>query len=741
MLRRWTFFLSAFVLVAATASGDTDPANAATTKHSKLPQAHKNRMLQEQESVKLLQVITFCLEAFGGTTYRTQVTLGVFWHLYNMLSTFADVQVFAPGMSCEALRGDDIGFDRDAGSAAIEVEVYEEANDGEVVPDEFDGGDGIGAAAPYDEPAGSGAAVVEEPPPLPNIKVPTDNNIVITFVDANVNNVFAMDNQALAALYSQDTPFGVWYWARYVPDKANKSIYPGLRGGPILLHWNELETMQGTYDWSQVDSYMDAAVAEGLYYSLELLVGPSSPEWLYQRGVPKVFTTAEGWQFPYYFDPLYLESFDKLTEEAVSHLKALPADRAKALSKVILNDGSTGDPYCYKGDPLDNQYAISKEEWDVFRREHFQAVHDYLGPDGLESIELAVVHVSDETAAFINNLFANAQYFKNGMASHGYHIAEDEQSVINVQRSKAFDGDPALNGARIRWFGEMDREWLNGWFQQAPVESFWWSSIYALHMGLSHWHVRGDALEVKEYHFAFDFFNKHSPYIDAKTSPYAFCALREGLDASDTVKFGETKYGTVQGRSLSRVLNILNDYASYGAVVEDITVTGGGPMQFRQRSDYVDVIYGGVAGNYHHFLYQIDPSVESIGWWHVGSQQWPYGRFARSFEASSGMNAMYFRLDKHFISNKSVSHSAKVSVTYFDEGNGEWDLLYKDPVEGMQSAVTVTCSGTQSWKKVQIVLPSAMFDGSLHKGADLILQHNSGTDTKFHMIELDRLDY
>jgi hypothetical protein len=202
------------------------------------------------------------------------------------------------------------------------------------------------------------------------------------------------------------------------------------------------------------------------------------------------------------------------------------------------------------------------------------------------------------------------------------------------------------------------------------------------------------------------------------------------------VRFSEARYGTTSNET-ARLLNILKDFAPYGAVVEDLSVTGENPMRFRQRTGYVDVLYGGVRGNYHRFLYQIDPSGESIGWWHVGSNSWPYGLFARSFQASTGRNAMYFGLDNRFIYDKSKAHNIRVSVTYYDEGDGTWELLYKDPLVGLRSAVSVTCSNTPTWKKVQLKV-YAVLNGGLEKRADLILRRVSGGDTKFHMIELDR---
>ena len=150
------------------------------------------------------------------------------------------------------------------------------------------------------------------------------------------------------------------------------------------------------------------------------------------------------------------------------------------------------------------------------------------------------------------------------------------------------------------------------------------------------------------------------------------------------------------------------------------------------------MFYGGVRGNYHRFLYQINPEMESIGWWHVGSNaQSPYGLFARSFDSRKNKNAMFFRLDDRFISDKSSTYSVRVSITYFDEGDGKWELLYNDPAAGMRSGASVSCNDLRIWKKIQIDLSASVLNGGLDKGADIILKYTSGSDTKFHMIELD----
>lgn len=100
----------------------------------------------------------------------------------------------------------------------------------------------------------------------------------------------------------------------------------------IICRWSQLEPTQGVYDWTEVDGYMAAAIAEGLNYGFTFLVGPDAPAWLYEEGVPEVKTTNTGFdRFPYYFHPLCLESFEKAEQEVISYLMTIPAEWANSL--------------------------------------------------------------------------------------------------------------------------------------------------------------------------------------------------------------------------------------------------------------------------------------------------------------------------------------------------------------------------------------------------------------------------
>jgi len=114
-----------------------------------------------------------------------------------------------------------------------------------------------------------------------------------------------MDSETLAALYANDTPSGIWSWFSYDPDEANKAIYPGLRGVPMVMYWENIELTKGVFDWSEMDTLIETAVDAGLYFFLTVWVGPHAPDWIYDT-VPEVLTDDSTWTFPYYFDEDYL---------------------------------------------------------------------------------------------------------------------------------------------------------------------------------------------------------------------------------------------------------------------------------------------------------------------------------------------------------------------------------------------------------------------------------------------------
>ena len=105
--------------------------------------------------------------------------------------------------------------------------------------------------------------------------------------------------------------------------------------------------------------------------------------------------------------------------------------------------------------------------------------------------------------------------------------------------------------------------------------------------------------------------------------------------------------------------------------------------------------------NYSRFITQIDPEKTSIGLFRVGGtidKSSPiYARFARSFENSTGKNAMYFQLhDDMFDGTKDT---VTFIVRYLDKENGStWSFVYDAGMTELKEAYTVTCNGSGTWK-------------------------------------------
>src|SRR5436190_11891362 len=77
------------------------------------------------------------------------------------------------------------------------------------------------------------------------------------------------------------------------------------------------------------------------------------------------------------------------------------------------------------------------------------------------------------------------------------------------------------------------------------------------------------SIKNKIYPPAFNFFNKYAGGKDTATAAHAMCALRDGLDASDSIRFSAPTYGQVTRNNVQRYLNIQNQFASQGALLMD----------------------------------------------------------------------------------------------------------------------------------------------------------------------------
>lgn len=110
----------------------------------------------------------------------------------------------------------------------------------------------------------------------------------------------------------------------------------------------------------------------------------------------------------------------------------------------------------------------------------------------------------------------------------------------------------------------------------------------------------------------------------------------------------------------------------------------------------------------------------------------PYGRYARRTDIASGHNTFEISLDNSF--KASLSGSVSVTVTYLDKGTGSWTLQYGT---GSDNSFVQKKYNTNTWQQTTVSVPVSSLTGNLSGGSDLTLTAN-GSDTYFHMIEVDR---
>ena len=111
---------------------------------------------------------------------------------------------------------------------------------------------------------------------------------------------------AISQVGPQPSSFGVWDRG----ETMNIKEYPFLKGTSCDFPWDEVEKTPGIFDWSLLDNAVERAYKEKISLYISFAAGPKTPEWVYEKGVPKVITNATKKpgafnQYPYYLSPEY----------------------------------------------------------------------------------------------------------------------------------------------------------------------------------------------------------------------------------------------------------------------------------------------------------------------------------------------------------------------------------------------------------------------------------------------------
>lgn len=549
--------------------------------------------------------------------------------------------------------------------------------------------------------------------------------------------------------------FGVW--AR--DDSFDPKQYPFLKGFAFNAAWREVERQPGVFDWSRLDQAMEKAVQQKTPLYLSLGVGPEAPEWIYAHGVPKVFTDDElhksKWPYyPYPLAPAYKSYFQRLITEFGKHIRGYPAEKQARIAFIQVKTGCTGDECAYKGEPIDARYALPKSsaKWRAFRLEAFALFVKTFQEGPGRPIDLLFNSIGGDADGgkdfgeewdWVTAHCKSGFGIKNGALSRGHHLSGERTLYDQWTR---FLIDP--KGLTLFRRSEMDQTWKRPWYQLNLPLNFYWGAVNALHGGQSVWDITAGAIEAAKaagFDHSFYFFNRYAGQIYPESATGAFCALHKGLDAADTKAYPEDKFGPATRKNLDRMLKICQQFARYGARVDDPeALTMGQVMQRREQKGFNDVGWDIWPDNYSRFLYQIDADTTSVPLWRVGGPITPlssvYARFARGFEHATGKNAMYFKLHDNFFRNKEPK-VVTVHVVWFDDlaGSG-WKLLYDAGAPNMKTALGITGNGDKQWHDATVTLHDAVMAHGGIKGSDLALVNTDDKDDVFSLIEVVRGD-
>jgi len=529
----------------------------------------------------------------------------------------------------------------------------------------------------------------------------------------------------------ENNPFGIWDYMGKMPDLSRT---PHVRGKLIRASWSDLEPTQGQWDFKTLDADLKEAADHKLNLILVVFSGSNSPEWIYKQGVPAVRTTgvhgAQKDLYPYYLNENYKKFFRNMIVKVRQHVDQLPPVVRQHLLAVQAGFSSTGDYGPYHGDLIEKKYDIKKEDWMAYYKE-MSTFYIQQYKDAQPPIRLLFnpSNDADKSADLIEWITTNSPHalIKAGNTGHMYQI-NGEREQIEILRSQLFRkrGNDFL---RVR--SEFGEDAGSAGWREAPAWNMYALLQAGLYTGLDIECIEGEKFLADPRYFpAFEFFNRYAGLKDPATCPGAFCALRDGLDSSDTKRFPESEFGPAKLENADRAVKIAKAYAKYGAMEgnpQGATISGIRSRSFGGINDVGWQIY---TGNYEIFLRQLNTNETSVGYWRVGPKNQPYGRYARGFEHASGKDEMTFELDKAFFSiNK--DRNVQVRVVYFDKGAGKWALQYDDGKKAME----VQKKDTGKWQEVLIPLQDNSFSGRL------TLKNVDEEDDIFEIVEVRRHGY
>lgn len=548
--------------------------------------------------------------------------------------------------------------------------------------------------------------------------------------------------------------YGVWDRGGGVDDYSDPKA-DFVMGIEVSATWAEVQSKgPGKFDFSQFQEVLNSAAKYHKIVKISINVGPNSPLWLYDNGVPLVKVISKKPEkhsvkfanYPYYLNENHKKYYFELIKQFSVFLRSQPKEKFDCIAFVQVKTGATGDEEPYKGEPENEKFAIAKKVWEDYRIAVFELYKKYFNDVSDRQIVLTFNNVDPIKHSVAYNWVMNTIDpkigfgIKGGAYNRGHHLT-GEQSFLEQWNPYLINP----KGMKLFSASEMDASWNKPIFTINKELGFYWSALSGINTGLSSYNCTKSAiqyaLEHPEIRDIFKMYNKYAQQVYPASATTVFSVFHEGLNAADTIKFPEKKFGKAKVKNLERYTNICNAYASRGAKMDDLESAAIGQVDQRYRqTGYNDAGWDIAEGNYERFLYQIKPDETSIGLFRIRGEidknSSKYDRFARSFENATGKNTMFFKFDDEVFAT-SKPKSLKFTITWLDKNpDSTWALQYNKGKE-MKTALELKGKGDNQWKSITVEVADMQLNHSGEFGSDFVLVNTDSIDDIFNGIEVN----
>jgi len=548
--------------------------------------------------------------------------------------------------------------------------------------------------------------------------------------------------------YDSDT-FGVWGYGKLNTNDLNDYSGIPIVGYHINLQWNDLRTSSAGYDWSFLDNRVDTLDSNNLLISVQLQVGENTPSFIMTES-GYFFTTggvSDG-PWPQYFTSTYKNYYLGLLSDIADHINSYPNRIKKRFKYLHVSEGSTGDEFAYKGDPVNSADTITVSDWTFFKRGVWASASLYnqqnssflkmlynFGNDAL-NFDVMVYDLPNGSWTKYGNLSHDLVF--DGEASYVNRVVQFQTCSFYMHRARAegqnFWEDTSFTGKNIIQTWCMCVQSAAGGLDVLNVPTGW------LNQGTS---------DIRP----LQFFNKYAGQRNAKHAKRGFIVFRDMIDLLDTVRFPTASYGAIVTGTTNinnynqRVNNINNTteasqfYKDYNIVLAqvdyfsntrlaNITSSFIGTASYNPNSRYNHDYGYGMVKNWQKYVTQLNPDMTSYGKHRIHtSDSQMYGWQCRTF---MGTSSIYCTIDPD-IENLSGSTNILLTVTYWDSGSGSWSI------STVGASQTVQNGTTNTWKTASLNVPDFTFGGQHTSGSDFTLNYVTGSTTIFQMVEFDNL--